>query len=200
MKSNSRMNLLILAIGFILVTNVITKHSFSVDPLTVETEIQRSETMPNFFQEQPKYQYVGAEKCATVCHNDEKIGFQYNIWKSSPHANAFNILASKRAVKFAKKARIEEDPQNSQTCLNCHITGSVPDSIFSFASTYKKEEGVTCEACHKQKTAGKTYLPDEADCLKCHEDSIHKMSKFDFTERCTKIAHPRPAELSLKIQ
>ncbi len=142
-------------------------------------------------QEKPKYQYVGIEKCASVCHNNEKMGFQYNIVKRGPHSKAFKALASEKALRYAKNANVKENPQESSVCLKCHVTGGGLDSS-SFTVTYKKDDGVTCEACHKGEFISKTFLPKETDCLKCHKDSVHKMPKFNFKYKCAKIAHPRP--------
>jgi hypothetical protein len=143
------------------------------------------------FQEKLKYQYVGAEECASVCHNNEKMGFQYEIMKNSPHSKAFEILVSKKAYRYAKRAVIKENPQESSACLKCHVTGAGLDTSY-FASSYKKEDGVTCEACHKSEFVTKAFLPKETDCIKCHNDSVHKIAKFDFVVECAKIAHPRP--------
>ena len=145
-------------------------------------------------QEKTKYLYVGAEKCASVCHNNEKMGYQFNIWNSSPHKDAFNILVSKKGRRFAKQAHLSKNPQESRICLKCHVTGGELDSSY-FAATYKKEDGVTCEECHKQISDGKTYLPVEADCLKCHNDSLHKTHKFNFKEDSARILHKRPKVL-----
>jgi hypothetical protein len=142
-------------------------------------------------QEDTKYRYIGTEKCASVCHNKEDMGFQYDIMKNGPHAQAYNVLPTEKARHYAKDAGIKEYPQESSICLECHITGAGLDTSF-FASTYKKEEGVTCEACHKGPYISKAFIPIESDCLKCHNNSIHQMSKFDFNERRAKIIHPRP--------
>jgi hypothetical protein len=142
-------------------------------------------------QEKEKYLYVGMEKCASVCHNNKDMGFQYDIVKNSFHGNAFYILLSEKAGRFAKKAGIKVNPEESRVCLKCHITGSALDSTF-FAATYRKEDGVTCEACHKGAYITKTFIPKEEDCLKCHKNSGHKMHPFNFKESCLKIAHPRP--------
>jgi hypothetical protein len=142
-------------------------------------------------QEPVKYRYVGMEKCASVCHNTEEMGFQYDIVKNSQHANAYRILSSEKAFHFAKNANIKENPMESQVCLKCHVTGGGLDSSF-FAATYKKEDGVTCEACHKGAFITKTYIPKEADCLICHNDSVHNIRQFNFSNACAKIAHPRP--------
>ena len=142
-------------------------------------------------QEKVKYQYVGMGKCASVCHNNKEMGFQYDMMKNGPHSNAFKILLSEKAVRYAKRNNIKENPRDSQVCLNCHITGGGLDSTF-FASTYKREEGVTCEACHKGAYITKAFIPKEADCLKCHNNSVHKTHKFNFKEDSEKIAHRRP--------
>jgi len=142
-------------------------------------------------QANPKYQYLGAEKCAAVCHNNDTMGFQYNITKNGPHSKAFVILSSGKALKYAKKASVQGNPNESLICLNCHVTGAGLDST-SLTSTYRKEDGVTCEGCHKGEYILKTFLPKEADCLKCHNSSVHNIQKFKFKEDCAKISHPRP--------
>ena len=142
-------------------------------------------------QEKIKYHFVGMEKCASECHNNEKMGFQYNIMKNGPHSNAFNILNSGKAIGYAKKTGIEENPQESQICLKCHVTGGGLDSSF-FAATYRKEEGVTCEACHKGAFISKAFIPKAEDCLSCHNDSVHRIPHFNFTRKIEKISHPGP--------
>jgi hypothetical protein len=142
-------------------------------------------------QEKVKYRYVGMEKCASVCHNNDTMGFQYNIMKNGPHSDAYKILVSKKAVRYSKKAHLKENPQESLACLKCHVTGGDLDLSF-FAATYRREEGVTCEACHKGPFITKAFIPKEADCLKCHNNSVHRISKFNFRDNCEKIAHPRP--------
>ena len=145
-------------------------------------------------QEKAKYIYVGMEKCASVCHNNKDMGFQYDIVKKGPHSNSFKILVSQKAEHYAKKAILKEDPQESPVCLKCHVTGGGLDSTF-FAATYRKEDGVTCEACHKGENITKTFIPVEADCLKCHNNSVHKTSKFNFRDKLPLIAHKRPTSL-----
>jgi hypothetical protein len=142
-------------------------------------------------QEKVKYHYVGMEKCASVCHNNEEMGFQYNIMKNDPHSNAFKILVSEKATRYAKSANVTGNPQESFECLKCHITGGGLDSSF-FAATYRKEEGVTCEACHKGPFISKAFRPKAEDCLKCHNNSVHRVHHFNFKEESAKIAHSRP--------
>jgi Cytochrome c554 and c-prime len=142
-------------------------------------------------QEKIKYRFVGMEKCASECHNNEKMGFQYNIMKDGPHSNAFSILYSGKAAGYAKKTGIKEKPQESKVCLSCQVTGGGLDSSF-FAMTYRREEGVTCEACHKGAFVSKAFIPKAEDCLNCHNNSVHRISHFNFTRDLEKISHPRP--------
>jgi hypothetical protein len=155
---------------------------------------EQSEFQDSSMQKNTRYLYLGAEKCASVCHNNDSMGFQYNSWIKSPHSDAYKILDSKKAEKYAREANVIENPQESQACQKCHITASGLDSTY-FAATYNKEDGVTCEACHKHNYNGKTYIPAEADCLICHNDSLHKVHKFNFREESLKIEHKRPVRL-----
>jgi len=142
-------------------------------------------------QDTLRYIYVGAETCAAKCHNNEELGFQYDKWKSSRHSKSYESLTTEKALFYCKKAGITGNPWESLTCLKCHVTAAGFDTS-SLGATYKMEDGVTCESCHKGEFIPKTFLPREADCLKCHNNSIHGVSAFDFNERCLKISHPRP--------
>ncbi len=181
----------IIAINLSMVNNPNCVNLYQFGTLLGQFEFQNSEGKKSLLQENTQYQFKGAETCASVCHNNDTMGFQYNIWNGSPHRNAYKILDSKKAESYARKVNLAENPQESQTCLKCHTTGGDLDSSF-FTATYKKEEGVTCEACHKQISDGKTYLPKEADCLQCHNNSLHKIHTFNFIEGSAKIEHPRP--------
>jgi len=190
-KTNKRIAVFVLTIAFSIVIIVGSVPSNQAYSIYDKSDFLLHEGKSRFIQEKSKYLYVGMEKCASVCHNNEKMGFQYNIMKSGPHSKAFEILTSKKAMHYAKNASVKENPQVSSVCLKCHITGGGLDSSF-FASTYKKEDGVTCEACHKREYITKAFLPKESDCLICHNDSVHKIHKFDFKDNCAKITHPRP--------
>ncbi len=141
-------------------------------------------------QEKTKYRFVGAEACASKCHNNDTMGFQYDSWKRSNHSKSYESLKTDKGIYYADKAGIKVNPWESMACLKCHSTAAGADTSF-FAPTYKREDGVTCEACHKGEFIPKTFLPKEADCLACHNDSVHDVSTFDFKERCLKISHPR---------
>ncbi|MDX9907183.1 MAG: multiheme c-type cytochrome, partial [Bacteroidales bacterium] len=66
------------------------------------------------------YNYIGAVKCK-MCHNSEKAGFAYNIWKESLHAKALESLGSAKSLEYAKKNGIA-DPTKDPKCLDCHST------------------------------------------------------------------------------
>jgi hypothetical protein len=142
-------------------------------------------------QDTTRYVYVGAETCAGKCHNNEELGHQYDNWQKSRHSKSYESLTTEEALVYCKDAGITANPWESLTCLRCHITAAGYD-LSSLGTTYKKEDGVTCESCHKSEFMPKTFLPEEADCLKCHINSVHEVSAFDFNERCLKISHPRP--------
>jgi hypothetical protein len=138
-----------------------------------------------------RYVFVGAEACATKCHNNEEMGFQYDLWKKSAHSMAFSDLSSDQAREYAVKSGITVAPAVSPVCLKCHTAASEAGAA-SISSTYKKEDGITCESCHKGEFKPKTYLPKESDCLECHNSSVHQVAPFAFEEKCRLIAHPRP--------
>jgi hypothetical protein len=153
----------------------------------------------------PAHAYVGVEKCAKTCHSDEKTGNQHGKWLASPHAKAWEALASDKAKEFAKAKGID-DPQKADACVKCHVTGfgAPPDKL---TETYKKEEGVGCESCHgagadykklsvmkdlaKSKAAG-LEIPTEATCKKCHNEESPSYKPFDFAKFSAEIAHPNP--------
>jgi hypothetical protein len=190
-KTNKKIPIFLLSVvlGPIILTGLIQSNQVTLTDERFTPLLPGSKGI--FVQEIVKYHYIGMEKCASVCHNNEKMGFQYDIMKNSPHSNAFKILLTEKAIRYAKKANVKENPRESLVCLKCHVTGGGLDSSF-FATTYRKEEGVTCEACHKGAFITKAFIPKEEDCLRCHNDSVHKMNNFDFRKNCSKIAHPRP--------
>ncbi len=150
---------------------------------------------------QQKYKYAGTKKCS-VCHKSDKRGNQYGIWIKSSHSHAYEVLAGDKAKKIAEEKNID-NPQKSEKCLKCHITGAgQPEE--NFDSSYKKEEGIGCEACHgpgsaykkianmkdrKKYLANGGIVPDKSTCKKCHQDE-----KFKFDEMWKKIVHTVPGK------
>ena len=150
--------------------------------------------------------YVGVDKCK-ACHKLEKYGNQQEIWEKSKHAQAFAVLATEKAKESAKKLGVD-DPQKSDKCLKCHVTG------FGAAAeakdvTFKMEEGVGCEACHgpgsdyktmaimkdqKAAIASGLIVPNEKTCKKCHTAEGNDFYKeFNYEKFFAQIAHPGPA-------
>ncbi len=160
------------------------------------------------FAQAGDFQYIGVKKCKT-CHNSKKSGAQFKIWMGTKHAKAYETLATAEAKEIAKKKGIE-DPQKSDQCLKCHVTGYGQPKE-KFAASFKMEEGVGCEACHgpgskyksmkvmKDIYAGKVkgaeyglVMPDEKHCTTCHNEESPTYKKFDFKTFWAKIAHPVP--------
>ncbi|MGH7144558.1 MAG: multiheme c-type cytochrome [Planctomycetota bacterium] len=89
--------------------------------------------------------YVGVDKCKS-CHVAKEKGDQYDIWKGTKHAQAYEVLASDKAKEYGKKVGID-DPQTSPKCLVCHETG-YGDPKEMFDKTFVNHQGVQCETCH----------------------------------------------------
>jgi hypothetical protein len=191
MKNRNKSGVLVIiaVCGLILFTGFIQSDQGYINP------VNSAGTLPGrkkiYFQEKAKYMYVGMEKCASACHNSKDMGFQYDIVRKSSHANAYKALTSGKAIRIAKSAGLAETAHENTVCLKCHTTGGGLDSTF-FAATFKIEDGVTCEACHKGAFTSKVFIPKEDDCLKCHNNTVHRIPKFNFRNDCKRIAHPRP--------
>jgi len=162
-------------------------------------------------------QFSGVGKCR-ACHEKEDIGNQQGIWLDSPHARAFDTLASDQAKKIVQERGLGANPQAVAECLECH-TSAHGEPKKRVARSYKAEEGVTCEACHGP---GSIYRkkkimldheksvqfgliePEEKVCLDCHNDRSPSwdparytladgtQTGFDFFQAAKKIAHPVP--------
>ena len=162
------------------------------------------------------HEYVGFARCKT-CHRKKEIGNQYGAWLESPHAKAFEVLASDPAKKYAEELAVA-DPQHDDRCLECHTTAwGFPESMLS--KTFDRTAGVQCEACHG---AGKDYAHKKimmdrdkaienglvpqtpAVCAKCHNDYSPAWDPqrytrpdgskvgFDYDQAVKAIAHPIP--------
>ncbi|TPW17149.1 MAG: cytochrome c-554 [bacterium] len=160
--------------------------------------------------------YTGVKTCG-MCHKKPESGNQLAIWTASPHAKAFEILATDAAKAVATKLGIE-DAQKSGKCLQCHSTA------YNFTEAVATEkilptDGVTCESCHgpgkgymskavmidrtKAIAAGMIY-PSSESCTLCHNDKSPtwnaekytlkdgKKVGFDYEQAYEKIKHPDP--------
>ena len=156
------------------------------------------------------HKFVGAEKCK-MCHNSPAKGAQFTKWSESKHAQAYATLGTDAAKKLAEAKGIA-DPQKSDQCLKCHVTGhGAPAEMLT--DKYKKEDGVACESCHgpggdywsmavmkdtaKAAAAG-LVMPTEATCKGCHNPESPSYKEFNFAEAKAKIAHPNPQKGAAK--
>ncbi len=151
-----------------------------------------------------QHKYVGVAKCR-VCHMNAKLGGDnYNAWKASPHARAYETLASEKAKATAKELKIA-DPQTSERCVKCHVTAYGVDAAL-VGPTVKNEDGIGCERCHgpgsdyqslevmrdrKAAVAKGLLIPDEKLCRGCHNEESPFYKPFDYKTFVEKIAHPK---------
>ena len=162
----------------------------------------------NSAQEKGKFQYVGANQCK-MCHNSAAKGAQFKKWSEASHAKAYTTLASAEAKKIAQEKGIA-DPQKSDACLKCHVTGhGQPANMLG--PKYKIEEGVGCESCHgpgseyktmkvmkditAKKVAAETVgllKPTKEVCITCHNSESPTYKEFNYAEFWKKIDHSRP--------
>ncbi|MBD3170825.1 MAG: cytochrome C554 [candidate division Zixibacteria bacterium] len=151
--------------------------------------------------------YVGVSKCK-MCHKMEKYGNSYGVWENSLHAKAFETLGTEKAKENGKKHGID-DPQKSEKCLKCHVTGYDAPADAK-AESYSMEEGVTCEACHgpgsdyksmkimkdrEAAIANGLIVGDKETCLNCHiPEGNDFYVEFDYEKFYEKIKHEIPEE------
>lgn len=156
-----------------------------------------------------RHQFTGAAQCK-MCHNTKPQGKIFDKWMASKHAQAFVTLASEEAKKIATAKGIE-DPQKSDACLKCHVTGHGAKAEL-LGAKYAASEGVTCESCHgaggdywkidvmkgvaagttKAAAVGLTNKPGEKTCLGCHNSESPTFKAFTFKEFWAKIEHSIP--------
>ena len=152
--------------------------------------------------------YVGSKFCA-ACHKGGKGGTAYTVWEKSAHATAYQTLLGEEAKKVAKEKKLKAAPAESEECLKCHVTGG--GKAKNVEATFKKEEGVGCEACHgaasgfkmlhtkgdvaKSQAAG-LVIPEKSEkaCVTCHNSESPTFKGFKFNEMWAKIEHGKPAK------
>ena len=153
--------------------------------------------------------YIGSAKCEN-CHDSAAKGKQYSRWKEEKHSKAYEVLASDEAKRIGREKGID-DPQTSDACLKCHVTGHGA-SAKSKAKSFDPTEGVGCEACHG---SGQNHMkarlleeggddlveipddeivkdPGEEACVRCHNSDSPTFKPFDFAARVKDVAHPDP--------
>jgi hypothetical protein len=161
--------------------------------------------------------YIGAAKCKN-CHRSTKAGNQFGTWQKMKHAEAFKTLGSDEAKKIAKEKGID-DPQKSEKCLKCHITG-FGEPADRMAKKFDTKLGVQCESCHgpgekhfKDRLAaaggeeedpgdvekpyvkipeGEVTEPHLDTCLKCHNNDSPTFKALCVTEIFKEVMHFDP--------
>lgn len=154
--------------------------------------------------------YSGVKMCA-ACHKAGKGGTAYAVWEKSAHAQAYQTLLGEEAKKIAKEKGLKTAPSEAPECLKCHVTGGgVAKNV---EATFKKEEGVTCEACHGaasgfkmlhskgdlEKSKAEGLNPGEKTekfCTTCHNSESPTFKSFKLDEAWKKIEHGLPAKKS----
>ena len=158
---------------------------------------------------QAENKFVGAKKCA-MCHKAKDKGEAFTLWEKTKHATAYKTLLSEEAIKIGKEKKLAKAPAESPECLKCHVTGG--GEAKNVDAGWKKDEGVTCEACHgaasgymmihnkpeNKEKAVAAGLVKPADvkkaCETCHNSDSPTFKGFKYDEMWAKIAHKLPAK------
>ncbi len=176
------------------------------------TKVAKADTV-----EKKEHAYVGINRCK-MCHNMKTWGKIYDKWAATKHATAYTTLANKQSLAIAKDMKIK-DPQKSEKCLVCHVTGYQASAKLK-GEKYSMEEGVTCEACHgpagdylkshikkdnkKQAMADGLILPTEELskelCVTCHNKKSPTYKEFKYKEAVKLVEHHKPTAEELKKQ
>lgn len=156
----------------------------------------------------PSPRYVGSAVCMS-CHMDPPQNNPSISWMRSRHGHAYWNLGSDWSFFLAKLRPNYQDmtsPIDDERCHLCHTAGKQDENAL-FAETYRKEEGVSCEACHGPGSlyidpeimanreaflANGGVIPDENVCRSCHR----RGERFDMHEFLPKIAHSHGEEES----
>jgi hypothetical protein len=151
--------------------------------------------------------YVGSQVCMD-CHSAADGSGQNVQWMRSRHAHAYWRLGSDWSLFLARLRPHYQDLENpiaDDRCLLCHTTAAQePEALFD--SSFRPQEGVSCEACHgpgsnyaevevmadrEAFVANGGRIPDEATCRSCHRRS----ENFGWAEKWPMIAHPKPSAI-----
>jgi nitrate/TMAO reductase-like tetraheme cytochrome c subunit len=162
--------------------------------------------------------FAGIKSCK-MCHKKADTGDQFTKWQASPHAKAYEMLASPEAKAAGAKVGVD-DPQKSGKCLKCHATAYNLTEQAVQSDKLAVEDGVTCESCHgagagykakavmedRQKSIeGGLVYPATKSCTNCHNDQSPswkadryttkdgKKVGFDVDQAFESIKHPNPA-------
>lgn len=136
---------------------------------------KKSSLKPTPNQGDPGESFLGVQRCAN-CHKAE-----YDAYRSSPHAKAWQTLVAKGQT-------------SNPDCISCHVTGWNWYGGFNPTVSTKGQNtlfNVQCEACHgygSQHTRdGKWAKLAKDSCTKCHTKEFDP--NFDYRTRWAVIAH-----------
>lgn len=155
--------------------------------------------------------YVGSKVCAS-CHDGPGMGHQYSKWLLSKHAQAYAALSKPESWEIAKISGLREAPWEAAICLGCHSTAFNADEREVDRETFRREDGLQCEACHgpgseyateavmrdrKAAMMAGLRMPTKDDCLVCHLEkgshiAVLPKPTVDIDEAWKQIAHPLP--------
>ncbi|MDH5561219.1 MAG: cytochrome c family protein [Deltaproteobacteria bacterium] len=104
-----------------------------------------------------QHDFIGVKKCK-MCHNKEKTGKQFDVWKKAKHSKAYLTLSGEKkvagkypgnpkAIELAKKAGVKGLPHEAQECLICH-SSAFDASKKRLGKSFELDDGVQCERCH----------------------------------------------------
>jgi hypothetical protein len=131
------------------------------------------------------------------------------VWEKTAHAKAYQTLLGEAAKKIAAEKGLKTAPAETEACLKCHVTGG--GTAKNVEAGFKKEDGVSCEACHgaasgykmvhtkgdlaKAKEAGLVVAEKTGKaCETCHNAESPTFKGFKFEEMWAKIEHAKPAK------
>jgi len=99
--------------------------------------------------------YSGPGSCAASnCHGGVQAKMvvriaqnEYSIWAAQDkHARSYSVLSNPVSVRMGKILGLDQPPNRSGKCLNCHALNVKPELR---AQTFQNvEDGVSCESCH----------------------------------------------------
>lgn len=147
--------------------------------------------------------FIGVKVCS-ACHKGEKGKMIYDKWLKTKHAEAYKTLENEKSKEIAKKKGLKKPPTESEECLKCHATGYFEKD--QRLASNKKEDGVTCEACHGPGSSYKTGhgkdkkdegikkglvlgKGDEKICKICHNPESPTFAGFNYKKDWEKVKH-----------
>ena len=136
------------------------------------------------------FDYVGAEKCAKVCHKA-----QYAAWQETKHAKTITVLSDEEKAKpecggACHITAAGEGMENVQ-CEACHGPGSAYKSPKIMSKAKWKGDP---EAYKKMAVEAGLVYPTAETCAGCHkEEGNPNFKPFDF-EKSKGTVHPVSTE------